>query len=51
MVITISNKGDCPIHKKPIMYSYNDEDYCKDCLDDRFEVIEELKDFYKENPK
>ena len=40
--------GVCPIHKKPFMYTFKEEDYCKNCLDDRFGVIEELKEFYKD---
>ncbi|KKM25456.1 hypothetical protein LCGC14_1594850 [marine sediment metagenome] len=42
----VSSKGDCPIHKKPIIYTYNNKNYCKDCLDGKFEVIEKIRDYH-----
>jgi len=45
MVLT---EETCSIHKKPIIYTYNNESYCKDCLDGKFEIIEEIREYHKE---
>ena len=29
----------CSIHKKPVIYTYDNESYCKDCLDAKFKAI------------
>ena len=36
----------CHIHKKPIIYTYNNEIYCKECLNGKFDVIEEIKEYH-----
>lgn len=46
----VSNKEICSIHKKPIIYTYNNENYCKECLDDKFKVIEEIKKYHAKAP-
>lgn len=32
-------KENCPKHKKPKIYSYNNKSYCEICLNELFEAI------------
>ena len=41
----------CLTHKKSIIYTYNNKNYCKDCLNVLFEAIYKAIEVLNEKPK